>query len=289
MEWETLDWLLDRALEEDAARDDATTRALVPPERRATARLVAREAGVVAGLPLAQRLVARLDADVRFEARVADGDTVRPGAELARLDGLAGSILSVERVMLNFLQQLSGMASLAARFVERVEGTNARIYDTRKTVPGWRELAKYAVRCGGGTNHRMHLADGVLIKDNHLALMGSGGVREAVRGARAANPRLTIEVEVETLQQLEEALAAAPDIILLDNMTPEQVREAAQMARESADEQVSGGEPPRLEASGSIDLSNVRAYAQAGADRISIGALTHSAPALDLALEIAPV
>jgi nicotinate-nucleotide pyrophosphorylase (carboxylating) len=282
MEWESFDWLLDKALQEDAASEDATTQALVPPERRATARLVAREAGIVAGLPLAERLLARMDADIRFESFVADGDAVGPGIQVARLAGLAGSILSVERVMLNFLQQLSGMATLAARYAERVEGTEARIYDTRKTVPGWRELAKYAVRCGGACNHRMHLAGAVLIKDNHLALMGEGGVSEAVRRAREAHPDLTVEVEVETFAQLEEALAAAPDIILLDNMTPEQVREAARMAGESA------VEPPQLEASGGIDLSNVRAYAETGAERISIGALTHSAPALDLALEITP-
>ncbi len=282
MEWQRFDWLLEKALEEDAVTADATTRALVPPERRARARLVAREAGVLAGLPLARRMVARMEGAVRFEAELHDGNVVGPGTLVARLDGPAGPILSVERAMLNLLQQLSGVATLAGRYVERVVGTKAQVYDTRKTLPGWRELAKYAVRCGGACNHRLNLAEAVLIKDNHLALMRDGGVREAVRRAREAHPALTVEIEVETFEQLEEALAAGPDVILLDNMTPQQVREAARMARQAADP------PPELEASGGIDLENVRDYAEAGADRISVGALTHSAPALDLSLEIAP-
>ena len=189
MDWERFDRLIEAALEEDAARQDVTTRALVAPDRRAEAVIRAKAQGVVCGLPLAERLVAEFDERVDFEACAQDGARVSPGSVVARLSGQAGSILSVERTMLNFLQRLSGTATLTARFVAAVQGTAAGIYDTRKTTPGWRELQKYAVRCGGGVNHRMSLGDMVLIKDNHLALMaGQGGVAEAVRRARAAAP-----------------------------------------------------------------------------------------------------
>jgi nicotinate-nucleotide pyrophosphorylase (carboxylating) len=283
MDWTSFDDLIDAALSEDQASRDVTTLALVPPDRRATARLVAKAEGVVCGLPLAARLVAVFDADIAFEPRLEDGARVAPGVVAARLDGPAGSILSVERTMLNFVRRLSGVATLTARFVERIRGTGARIYDTRKTTPGWRELEKYAVRCGGGNNHRMSLADQALIKDNHLALLGrtvADGVGTAVRAVRDASPGLMVTVEVEGPKQLRAALTARPDVILLDNMTPAQVREAAELARRA------GERRPLLEASGTITLDSVREYAEAGADRISIGALTHSAGALDLSLDV---
>ncbi len=291
MEWEEFDWLIDVALEEDAARRDVTTLCLVAEDRRAEAEVRAGAAGVICGLPLAERVAARFDGRIEFEQCTQDGDRVSPGTVVARLRGPAASILSVERTMLNFLQQLSGVATLTARFVEKVKGTGARIYDTRKTTPGWRQLQKYAVRCGGGVNHRMSLADMVLIKDNHLALMagatGAGekgdALRQAVSRARAACPGLRVEVEVESLEQLEQALAATADVIMLDNMAPEQVRKAVEIARQTC-----GGSRPQLEVSGGVNFDSVRAYAEAGADIISIGALTHSADALDLSLEMLP-
>ena len=287
MNWQDFDPLLDAALEEDAARRDATTLALVPPDRRAEARLVARQAGVICGLPLARRLVERFDPGLAFAESVSDGARLEPAAVAARLNGPAGAMLSVERAMLNFVQRLSGIATLTAAYVEEVRGTAAGIYDTRKTTPGWRALEKYAVRCGGGRNHRMDLAAMVLVKDNHLELMGRRprdpeAVREAVQKARAAWPRVPVEVEVEDLQQLEAAVSAGPDFILLDNMTPEQTAQAVTLVGHLT----AGRARPQLESSGGIDLSNVRAYAEAGVDRISIGALTHSAPAMDLSLDM---
>jgi len=288
MNWQDFDPLLDAALEEDAARRDATTLALVPPDRLAEARLVAKQAGVICGLPLASRLVGRFDARLAFAECVGDGARLEPGAVAARLSGPATAMLSVERTMLNFLQRLSGVATLTAAYVEAVRGTAAGIYDTRKTTPGWRALEKYAVRCGGGRNHRMNLGDMVLVKDNHLELMGRRprdpeAVREAVEKARAGWPEVPVEVEVEDLEQLEAAVGAAPNFILLDNMTPEQTAQAVALVQHLT----AGRLRPELESSGGIDLSNVRAYAEAGVDRISIGALTHSAPAMDLSLDVA--
>ncbi|MHC4591159.1 MAG: carboxylating nicotinate-nucleotide diphosphorylase [Planctomycetota bacterium] len=280
MEWERFDWLIDAALEEDAARSDVTTRALVADDLQVTAEMLAGAVGVVCGLPPAQRVVARLDEGVLFEQRIQEGDRVELGQVVARLSGPAAPILSAERTMLNFVQRLSGVATLTAEFVQRVRGTNASIYDTRKTTPGWRELEKYAVRCGGGCNHRMDLAAMALIKDNHLALM-AGNTAAAVAEVRAASPDVEVELEIDDLSQLEAALAATPDIIMLDNMTPDQVREAAALVQAKAT-----GKPPLLEASGSITLENVSHYAEAGADRVSIGALTHSARALDVSLAL---
>ncbi len=287
MSFEDYDWLLDEALEEDCARRDVTTRPLVGPDRTARAALVLRQPGVIAGLPLAQRLAERYDERIRFNACVADGDRLGAGERAAELEGPAAALLSIERTMLNFLQRLSGVATLTAQYVDAVKDTSARIYDTRKTTPGWRRLEKYAVRCGGGSNHRMSLADQVLIKDNHLALMDASDLDapappRAVALTRRANAGLTIEVEVDTLAQLREVLPARPDIILLDNMTAEQVREAVETVKAECDD----GARPLLEASGMVNLENVGLYAEAGADRIAIGALTHSAPALDISMEL---
>ncbi len=284
MDWTRFDWLIDAALEEDAARCDATTAALVPPDRAVSAQLRAKQPGVICALPLGERVCVRFDDAIEFAPSAEDGDRVEPGQVVACLSGPAGAILSVERTMLNFLQQLSGVATLTAQFVAAVDGTGAAIYDTRKTTPGWRELQKYAVRCGGGVNHRMSLGDMVMIKDNHLALMaGVGGITEGVRLAREASPGLRVEVEVDTFEQLQEALAAAPDVIMLDNRAPERVREAVALADRHAVQP-----RPLLEVSGGVDLQTVRAYAEAGADIISVGALTHSAPALDLSLAFLP-
>jgi nicotinate-nucleotide pyrophosphorylase (carboxylating) len=287
MDWSLFDEMLEAALAEDCARDDVTTGPLIDPARRVTAQLAAREAGVVCGLALAERLLARFDPALSLNPAVEDGAAVQAGSVAARPAGPAGALLSVERAMLNILQELSGIATLTARYVEAVEGTGARILDTRKTAPGRRLLHKYAVRCGGGRNHRMGLADQALIKDNHLALRGVGredaaGIREAVRLVRAAHPDVRVEIEVDTHAQLAAVLPARPDIILLDNMTPGRIAEEVAYV----EAQCPAGERPELEASGGITLENVRAYALAGVDRISIGALTHSAPALDLGLDI---
>ena len=281
MNWNDFDPLLDAALTEDAVSLDATTRALVPGGLEVLGRVIAREEGVACGLALADRLVTRFGHGLSFKADVSDGDRVARGQVIAEVRGPAAPMLSLERAMLNFLQHLSGVACLTAQFADAVHGTRAAIYDTRKTTPGWRELEKYAVTCGGGRNHRPHLAGAVLIKDNHLALARDGDVAGAVRRARDAYPGLTVEVEVEDVDQLREALTAGPDIILLDNMTPAEVRRAVELTQE-----ISPEDPPLLEASGGITLENVRQYAEAGADRISIGVLTHSAPAMDISMEI---
>lgn len=243
-------------------------------------RFVSRETLVVSGLEAARAVFGEVDPEVRFTALVDEGDAMRAKIALAEVEGPARSILAAERVALNLLMRLSGIATLTWRYVEAVEGTETAITDTRKTTPGLRVLEKAAVRAGGGTNHRSGLDDGVLIKDNHLAL--AGGVAEAVRKVRMrASHLLKVEVEIEDLDQLREALDAGADAILLDNMTPEEVRSAVEIAR--------GRDPGVLiEVSGGIDLETVRRYAGAGPDLISVGALTHSAPAVDITLDVAP-
>ena len=268
-----------RALEEDVAGGDVTTQLLIPADTRATAALVARADGVVCGLPLARAVFHELDPslDVTLEAR--DGDDVSAGARLASISGAAAPILSGERVALNYVGRLSGIASLTREYVRAVEGTGARIVDTRKTTPGLRVLEKYAVRCGGGHNHRMSLADAFMLKDNHRAALEQAGrsVPEAVAeaGRRMAHT-VFVTIEADTIEQVAEALEAGADAILLDNMTPEQLALAVQ--------QIDGA--ALAEASGGITLESVRAAAESGVDLISVGALTHSAPALDVALEL---
>ncbi|MFO0799392.1 MAG: carboxylating nicotinate-nucleotide diphosphorylase [Gemmataceae bacterium] len=259
---------------------DRTSAALIPAEQPGRAAFVARTAGVAAGLPAAALVCAAVDPALTFTPALADGTRLARGDVLATVAGPLRSVLAAERTALNFLQRLSGVASLTRRYVDAVAGTRAAVLDTRKTTPGWRLLEKYAVRAGGGTNHRVGLYDGVLIKDNHLAGLG-GDVLRAVELARAANAGLPIEVEVDTLGQLEHALAVKADIVLLDNMPPDVMRAA--VARRDA---VSPG--TRLEASGGITLDTVAAAAATGVDRISVGALTHSAPALDIALDYQP-
>ena len=272
---EELRVLVKSALDEDGAFNDLTTLATVVSDRRARGRLVARRAGVVSGVPLAVEAFCILDPKVTIRVDQEDGAHVARGESILYLTGHARALLAAERVALNFMQKLSGVASLTAKYVEEVRGTRARILDTRKTTPGWRLLEKYAVRCGGGTNHRLNLSSAVLIKDNHLAAV-DGDVAVAVRRARDLAPVGTkVEVECESLEQVKAALEANADIVMLDNMSPTQMGECVRMANGRA----------LTEASGGINLDTVRRIAETGVDWISVGALTHSAPALDLALD----
>ncbi|MFO0966912.1 MAG: carboxylating nicotinate-nucleotide diphosphorylase [Gemmataceae bacterium] len=283
-------FLVDRALEEDLnKRGDVTSVALLNSDAEGQAALVARAAGVLAGLPIVNLLLSRWSEPPLFTPLKADGDALRPGDRIGVFTGSLRGILGLERTALNFLQHLSGIATLTRRFVDAVAGTNVKIMDTRKTLPGWRLLAKYAVRQGGGTNHRLGLYDGFLVKDNHLAGLAATGMEpigEAVRRARALQhelmrqgaPSLPVEIEVDRLDQFDIVLALGPDIVLLDNMSPAQMREAVGRRDRLAPGIL-------LEASGGVTLDTVRAIAESGVDRISVGALTHSAPALDLALD----
>jgi nicotinate-nucleotide pyrophosphorylase (carboxylating) len=274
--------LIAAALQEDLAGvGDVTSQAIIPAALEGRASFVARSAGIVAGLPAAALVCEAVESRLRFEQRAAEGTRIQPGAVLATVSGPMRSILTAERTALNFLQRLSGVASLTRRFVDAVMGLGSKILDTRKTTPGWRLLEKYAVRAGGGHNHRLGLYDGILIKDNHLAALGGGAaaIERAVIAARAhAGPAMPIEIEVDSLEQLERALAARPNIILLDNMTLEQLREAVRRRNAVAPSVL-------LEASGGVTLDTVSAIAETGVDRISVGALTHSAAALDIALD----
>jgi len=268
-----------RALEEDGAWQDVTTAATVLPSQRGHAVVLAKSAGVIAGLPVMAATFAAVSAELRWTPLIADGARVRPGDRIAIVAGPLEAILRGERVALNFLQRLSGIATTTAHAVEAARGTRARIVDTRKTTPGLRLLEKYAVRVGGGANHRFNLSDGVLVKDNHLAALRARGlgIADAVRLLRERAPHtLRIEVEVTTLAELDEALAAGADAILLDNMDIETLREAVHRTDGRA----------ILEASGGIRPETVGAIAATGVDLISIGALTHSAPSLDISLEI---
>lgn len=264
------------ALAEDLGRaGDVTTQATIPASATASAVIASREAGVIAGLPLARAAFSLISPETAFESWVRDGDEVEPGALVARIDGPARAILSAERVALNYLGRLSGVASLTARYAARVAHTKAKICDTRKTTPLLRAFEKYAVRCGGGANHRFGLDDAVLIKDNHIAV--AGGVVPALRAAKAFVGHLTkIEIEVDTLDQLGEVVAEGADAVLLDNMPPEILRAAVALV----------GGRMICEASGGVTLETVAAIAETGVDLISVGALTHSARVLDLGLDI---
>ena len=266
------------ALSEDRAGDDVTTQAVVGAELVAQGRLVAREAGVICGLVVARYVFATLDEQAALEAHAADGERVDAGAVLATVSGPAQAILSGERTALNFVQRLSGVATLTKRYVEEVAGTNCVILDTRKTTPGLRDMEKYAVRCGGGANHRRDLAVMGMIKDNHREAVARQGrtLAQAVATIRQHAPETPVEIEVDTLDELRDALAAGPEWILLDNMTTAEMREAVALAAGRA----------KLEASGGITLERVAEIASTGVDAISSGALTHSAPALDIALDI---
>jgi nicotinate-nucleotide pyrophosphorylase (carboxylating) len=275
--------LIALALAEDLdTAGDVTSQATIPADAPGRAAVVARAAGVVAGLPVAGLVCAAVDPALTCMPLVADGTAVTPGTRVATMAGPMRSVLTAERTALNFLQRLSGVATLTRRYADAVGG-RAQVLDTRKTTPGWRLLEKYAVRMGGGHNHRVGLYDGVLIKDNHLAALGGGpaAVRAAVAAARASTPGLPVEVEVETWDQFEAALDCRPDIVLLDNMPPEQLRRCVER-RDAAAAGV------QLEASGGVNLQTIGAIAATGVDRISVGALTHSAAALDIALDYLP-
>jgi nicotinate-nucleotide pyrophosphorylase (carboxylating) len=269
------------ALDEDIGTGDVTTLATVPESTHAVALMRAREMLVPAGLDLAEAAFRALSADVQVTRLVQDASRAASGMALLRVEGPARALLSAERVALNFVQRLSGIATLTAQFVDAIKGTGARILDTRKTTPGWRRLEKYAVSCGGGANHRMGLYDMVLIKDNHLAALRDAApnpIAAAIERARAQYPGLKVEVEADTLDQVEQALEARPDFLLLDNMNPVQLRLAVQKCKGRT----------LTEASGGVTLGTVRTIAETGVDFISIGALTHSARAVDIGLDFEP-
>ena len=281
---EAADTLIALALEEDL-RDigDLTSSALIPRDLQGVVQIVARRRGILSGGPIAERVFHKVDPTTTVRRFVEDGARLEPRMVVAEVRGPVPSLLTAERTALNFLTHLSGIATLTRRFVDAAAGTRASILDTRKTIPGWRSLAKYAVACGGGTNHRMGLYDGVLIKDNHLGAWTSGedraSIAAAVRQARKVSPAgVSVEVEVDSLAQLEDALPGPPDIVLLDNMTLDEMLSAVRM-RDASTPQV------LLEASGGVTLETTPGIAATGVDRISIGALTHSAPALDLAFD----
>lgn len=268
-----LDKMIERALEEDFGNGDITTLATVEENKQIKGSFIAKEEGVICGLPILARIFEVLDPSVKLDFLVQEGDQVMGGDIIAKISGPARSILTGERVALNFLQRLSGIATRTRVAVEQISGTKAVIADTRKTTPGLRSIEKYAVRVGGGSNHRFNLSDGVLIKDNHIS--AAGGITQAVLGARRFAPHtLKIEVEVENFTQIEEALACGADIIMLDNMNTEEMTKAVQMIDGKA----------LVEASGNMGDRNLRTVAECGVDIISIGALTHTIRAMDISL-----
>lgn len=268
-----IDRMIEQALQEDIHTGDITTKAVVPQRRPAEARLIAKEELVISGLEIAGRVFSQLNPEVKYSPHFSDGQRVGKGTVIATVQGDAADLLMGERVALNLLQRMCGIATLTSRFVTAISGTRARIVDTRKTTPGLREIEKYSVRVGGGINHRTGLYDGVLIKENHIA--AAGGVGEAISRARAYIPHtLKIEIETETLAQVDEALAAGADIIMLDNMTLEEMRTAV----------LKIGGRALVEASGGVNLESVRAIAETGVDIISVGALTHSPRAMDISM-----
>ncbi|MFT5032067.1 MAG: nicotinate-nucleotide pyrophosphorylase (carboxylating) [Candidatus Binatia bacterium] len=275
---EAVQTAVDRALQEDIGSGDATTLATVPSDSVSAASMVARQKMVVCGLPLAEAAFRSLAAELKITPGAADGDPIEAGRELLRIEGPTRAILTGERTALNFIQRLSGVATLTANYVDAIAGTTTQILDTRKTTPGWRLLEKYAVACGGGRNHRFGLHDLIMIKDNHLAALRDqppSAIAAAVARARAAYPDLRIEVEADTLEQVAQAADSGADIILLDNMPPEILTEAVKIIAGRAETEASGG----------ITLDTIRAVAETGVDFISVGALTHSAKAVDIGLD----
>lgn len=271
--------LIDSALSEDQTFNDPTTQALVPPEIRGVGMLRAKAHGILAGVDVAAAVFQRVDAALDTRTLMADGSTLVPGDDIASVEGPAGSILRAERIALNFMQRMSGIASETNRYVQAVQGCRSRIVDTRKTAPGMRFLDKYAVRMGGGYNHRLNLADGILIKDNHIQALRSQelSLTEIIQLALArASHTIKVEVEVETLEEAKEAVEAGAHIIMLDNMSPDLMRQAMELIDGRA----------VVEASGGITMGTVRAVAETGVDLISIGGLTHSPTALDISLDL---
>ncbi len=270
--------IAEQALTEDLGWGDITSDYFIPAHLTAQADFVARNSGVIAGLAVSAAVYAATDENLKFDPIITDGSRVERGTKIARVSGSARNILRGERVALNFMQRLSGVASLTRRYADAIAGTSARIVDTRKTTPGLRDLEKYAIRAGGGFNHRRNLSDGVMLKDNHLAALKAANLSlsEALKQVRLQLPHLVkIEVEVDRLDQIEEALLGGADVILLDNMNPDQLRQAVELIKGRA----------ITEASGGVNLETVRAIAESGVNLISVGALTHSAPALDIGLD----
>jgi nicotinate-nucleotide pyrophosphorylase (carboxylating) len=273
--WKQVEQIIESALSEDLSFGDVTTQALIPPDLEGRASILVKGDGVLAGMAVARAVFRHVDPALRIEVLIQDGARVRSGDVVATMVGKAASILKAERTALNFLCRLSGIATEAERYVAAVNGLEVQITDTRKTTPGMRVLEKYAVRMGGGQSHRRHLGDWVLIKDNHLAALPAVGLKEAIERARQSSP-LKVEIEVGSVGEAEEALDAGADIIMLDNMAVGEMKKVVELARGHA----------LIEASGGITLENVRHVAEAGVDLISIGAITHSARALDLSLEL---
>jgi nicotinate-nucleotide pyrophosphorylase (carboxylating) len=277
--WSQIEEVVDRALAEDLRWGDVTTEAIIPADLKGKASMMAKARGILAGVEVARLVFRRVDPSTQFDIIIQEGNDIQPGDPIAKLEGKVASILEAERTALNFLQRLSGIATETRRYVEAIKGLDSRIVDTRKTTPGMRVLEKYAVRVGGGHNHRLHLGDGVLIKDNHLAALRSQGLamKDIIDRAREKAPfNLKVEVEVRTAQEAVEAVEAGADIVMLDDMGLEEMRQAVRLVKGRA----------LLEASGGITLDNVRHVAEIGVDLISIGALTHSARSLDISLEM---
>jgi nicotinate-nucleotide pyrophosphorylase (carboxylating) len=271
--------IVDLALAEDLDKGDITTEVVIPSDIQGKAHLVARENGIVAGLKVAESVFNKVDANLKYSSLVSDGDAIHPGDRIAEIAGPVASILQAERTALNFLQRLSGIATETAKYVAEISGTNAYITDTRKTTPGLRILEKYAVKVGGGYNHRQNLGDGVLIKDNHLAVIRCNGIKieEVIQKVKEKIERgMKIEVEVESLDDFKVAMSSGADVIMLDNMEIEEMKEATKMASGRV----------KIEASGNITIQNVGDVAKTGVDYISIGSLTHSVKALDISLEV---
>lgn len=271
--------IIDRALAEDLSQGDVTTEALIPSDQRGIASIIVKSEGILAGIEVAKKVFHQIDPGLRMDILLEDGTRIKASDVIARLEGKVANILKAERVALNFLQRLSGIATETNRYVEAVEGLPVQIMDTRKTTPSLRVLEKYAVRVGGGENHRMNLGDGILIKDNHLAALRSRGLslKEIIAKARQNAPkRLKIEVEVKTVPEALDAVEAGADVVMLDNMSLGDMRQAVKMIHGRA----------LIEASGGITLDKVRAVAKTGVDFISVGALTHSVKALDISLEV---
>ncbi len=284
--------LVQLAIKEDIGTGDITSKIFIPEGSESNGILIAKETGIIAGLPVVGYVLSQIDKDLIFTVNIEDGSRVEKGSVIASVKGLTLSLLSAERLVLNFLQRLSGIATATNQFAERVKGYKAQILDTRKTAPGWRYLEKYAVKIGGGANHRMGLYDQILIKDNHLKIMESekenGDIGRLVKKAReqVANEVL-IEVEVEDLCQIKDMVNAGVDVILFDNMVPSKINEAVEMVKEFETSRDAGtGRVILTEASGNITIENVEEYAKSGVDRISIGAITHSARALDISFDI---
>jgi len=271
--------IINRALKEDIGKEDITTKCLVPPDMRAKAIIISKEDGILAGVDIAKQVFASLNGEVSFITHKKDGQKIKKGDVIASLNGPAGPILSGERLALNFIQRLSGIATLTGKFVKLCAGTGATILDTRKTTPNLRALEKFAVKMGGGMNHRMGLYDAVLIKDNHL--IAEPDIKKAVSKARKTGK--TVEVEVKNFAELKKALDAKPDRILLDNMSVPRLKKAVKIKKKYSQET---GKKVSLEASGGINLNNIKNIAGTGVDFISVGAITHSAKALDISLEI---